>query len=117
MIACGIGVLKGQQDYSPGQSEATPWVCGIISNFSLFLFRAGADAGAKQEKGKWGWMGRFPRAPVAATSALGYGLVAPAGRHGRTKSLQATAATASVDRFMNFEHLCCSRHGGYGGCA
>ena len=80
-------------------------------------FRAGAAAGAKQEKGKWGWMGRFPRAPVAATSALGYGLVAPAGRHGRTKSLQATAATASVDRFMNFEHLCCSRHGGYGGCA
>ena len=60
MIACGIGVLKGQQDSSPGQSEATPWVCGIIMNFSLFLFRAGEAAGAKQEKGKWGWMGRFP---------------------------------------------------------
>jgi len=26
MIAFVIGVLKGQQETSPGQSEATPWV-------------------------------------------------------------------------------------------
>jgi hypothetical protein len=72
MIACAIGVLKGQQDYSPGQSEATPWVCGTIMNFSLFLFRTGATAGAKQEKGKWNWVASVLRAPVSATSALGH---------------------------------------------
>ena len=44
-------VLKGQQVDSPGQSEATPWVCGI--QFTLpFACLAPATAGARQAKGK-----------------------------------------------------------------
>ena len=82
LMGCAIGVLKGQHDIKPRAKRSDALGMGNIINPSLFLFRAGAAAGAKQEKGKWDWLAPFPRAPIAATSALGYFGVAPLGRHG-----------------------------------
>src|SRR5689334_22680690 len=73
------GVLKGQHHRSPGQSGATPWVYDIKMNSSLFSFCAG-DRPAQTRKEELERRGLLPRAPVAATSALGYFRVAPPGR-------------------------------------